>query len=188
MVIAEDGVASLLCAQFNSLVLLVVPEPLGSVSVWSVLESWLPRSLISPVCKLWVGSRERACVRGVERAWVGVVPCARVGGPSLREARAPSSGLLVGFFGEACSKQDFDKFQHAAVLALYDGADEIRCQIVEIESRRELIQGHDMSGPDFAAKQGCEFVSVNDMGEVVIQQRREPGNAQFHEGISAMAG
>eukprot|EP00983_Pelagomonas_calceolata_P009961 322978-Pelagomonas_calceolata.AAC.1 len=30
----------------------------------------------------------------------------------------------------------------------------------------ELIKGHDMSGPDFAAEQGCGFLSVNNMGKV----------------------
>eukprot|EP00983_Pelagomonas_calceolata_P088350 1157184-Pelagomonas_calceolata.AAC.2 len=36
--------------------------------------SWIPLGLLSPVCELWVGSRDRACVKGVERAWVGVLP------------------------------------------------------------------------------------------------------------------
>eukprot|EP00983_Pelagomonas_calceolata_P001883 62643-Pelagomonas_calceolata.AAC.1 len=34
MVIAEDGIASLSCTQFSSLILLIIPEPLGSVRYW----------------------------------------------------------------------------------------------------------------------------------------------------------
>eukprot|EP00983_Pelagomonas_calceolata_P048190 1140950-Pelagomonas_calceolata.AAC.1 len=61
-----------------------------------------------------------------------------------------------------------------AVLALYDCADEIRCEIVGVEGMGDLIKGHDMSDPDVAAKQECE--------------RGGPAYAKFHEGISAVAG
>eukprot|EP00983_Pelagomonas_calceolata_P074223 1152461-Pelagomonas_calceolata.AAC.2 len=51
----------------------------------------------------------------------------------------------------------FDKMRGVigrAVLAMYDCADEIRCEIMSVEGVGELIKGHGMSGPDFAAKQG----------------------------------
>eukprot|EP00983_Pelagomonas_calceolata_P082278 1155877-Pelagomonas_calceolata.AAC.1 len=56
--------------------------------VWyskSVFEAWLPLDLLPPACGVWVGSRDRVCVEGVERAWVGAVPCASVVVPSIRE-------------------------------------------------------------------------------------------------------
>eukprot|EP00983_Pelagomonas_calceolata_P023453 738782-Pelagomonas_calceolata.AAC.1 len=39
----------------------------------------------------------------------------------------------------------------------------------------ELIKGHDMSGPDFATKQGCEFISVNDIGGKDIHYGSDAG-------------
>eukprot|EP00983_Pelagomonas_calceolata_P039440 1137186-Pelagomonas_calceolata.AAC.5 len=56
--------------------------------VWysrSTLESWFSLRLLPSACEIWVGSRGKACVRSVGRTWVGVVPCASVGGPSMRE-------------------------------------------------------------------------------------------------------
>eukprot|EP00983_Pelagomonas_calceolata_P006977 227002-Pelagomonas_calceolata.AAC.1 len=48
---------------------------MGCVWYPGILGSWLPLGLLSPVFELWVGSRDRACVRDVGRTWVGFVPC-----------------------------------------------------------------------------------------------------------------
>eukprot|EP00983_Pelagomonas_calceolata_P059196 1145823-Pelagomonas_calceolata.AAC.7 len=76
-----------------------------------------------------------------------------------------------------CPCNAMQGFVGRAVLALYDRADEIRCQVVSVESMGKFVKGYGVTGPDFVAEQGCKFVSVNNMGEVVIKQREEPGIA-----------
>eukprot|EP00983_Pelagomonas_calceolata_P012910 412020-Pelagomonas_calceolata.AAC.1 len=66
--------------------------------VWnsrSALGSWLPLCLLPPACGIWVASRDKACVRGVGRTWVGFVPCSSVGDPSIRELSFMGTSLLV---------------------------------------------------------------------------------------------
>eukprot|EP00983_Pelagomonas_calceolata_P002404 80874-Pelagomonas_calceolata.AAC.1 len=54
MVIAEDGVANLFCAQFRRLILIIVPEPLGSVSAWCIVGSRLPRGVSCNAYMSWL--------------------------------------------------------------------------------------------------------------------------------------
>eukprot|EP00983_Pelagomonas_calceolata_P121766 1160830-Pelagomonas_calceolata.AAC.2 len=187
MVIVEDGVASLSvlnsaalsCLEFQSHWAASVPGVFGGRGlgflmgcVWhsrNVVGSQLPLGLLAPICGVCVGSRGRTCVRGVKMGWVGSMSCAcACGCPGCRGEHFLLPYLEYQRTGYC--KSWSQGFIGRAVLALYNRADEIRCETVSVEGMGELIKGHNVSGPDFAAKQGCEFISVNNMGAVVVSR------------------
>eukprot|EP00983_Pelagomonas_calceolata_P049056 1141327-Pelagomonas_calceolata.AAC.1 len=96
--------------------------------VWysrSALGSSLPLCLLPLARGIWVGSRDKACVRVVGRTWVGFVPCASVGEGVAVDPGASLHGSAKGMHPvewiisvcvcvRACYTRNFDLF-HAGM-------------------------------------------------------------------------